>query len=85
MARGANELVTIEVSLFDAEADDLDEDSLYRRAIARTETFFVATDYMHLAPFKRHTDEDESILLKYNRVMEYLVQGQPGVVGVTTP
>lgn len=83
MARGANELVTIEVSLFDAEADDLDEDSLYRRAIARTETFFVATDYMHLAPFKRHTDEDESILLKYNRAMEYLVQGQPGVVGVT--
>lgn len=27
--------------------------------------------------------EDESILLKYNRAMEDLVQGQPGLVGVT--
>ena len=82
MARGANELVSIEVSVFDAEADDQDEDSVFRQAVARAESHFVVTDYMHLAPFKRHTDEDESILLKYDRGMQYLVQGRPGVVGV---
>ena len=82
MARGANERVSIEVSLFDAEADDQDEDSVFRQAVARAESHFFATDYIHLAPFQRHTDEDESIVLKYERGMQDLVQGQPGAVGV---
>ena len=82
MARGAHERVSIEVSIFDAESDDEDEDSVFRQAVARAESHFVVTDYMHLAPFRRHTDEDESIVLKYERGMQYLVQGQPGVVGV---
>ena len=82
IARGATELVSIEVSLFDAEADQEDEDSVFRQAVARAESHFIVTDYMHLAPFKRHTDEDESIVLRYEREMQYVVQGQPGVVGV---